>query len=426
MTRTLLFALIAFSLPLALDYYVFRNWRRFAQERPRLRWTLPVYRVLLGVMPLTMPFYALTSRWWEVEPKLARAFFMGFWIVYYGPKVLLALVLLIKDALRFIWWLFGWFQRHLLPARAEAAAPAAPPLDLTDIKRTSRRDFLQTIGWSAASVPFVLVGYSAFRTLYDFEIYRLEVPLAGLPRRLDGLTIAQLSDLHAGSFFSDRPMVEAVALTQSLQPDLIVVTGDFVNHDAAEMDLIMPALRSLKADLGVYGCLGNHDHYAHLPDLVNRVRATPVELLVNTHRTLEIDGARLHLIGTDNTGFSQYFADLPGALDGLAAHPHGEEIRILLAHTPTYWDTHVRPGYPEIDLMLCGHTHGGQVGFEWGPLRYSLARVAYARWAGLYTEPRADSPDPQFLYVNRGLGTIGPPVRLGIRPEITLVTLRRA
>ena len=76
--------------------------------------------------------------------------------------------------------------------------------------------------------------------------------------------------------------------------------------------------------------------------------------------------------------------------------------------------------------MLCGHTHGGQVGFEWGPLRYSLARVAYARWAGLYTEPRADSPDPQFLYVNRGLGTIGPPVRLGIRPEITLITLRRA
>ncbi len=422
MTRTLLFALIAFSLPLALDYYVFRNWRRFAQERPRLRWTLPVYRVLLGVMPFTMPLYALTSRWWQVEPKLARALFLGFWFVYYGPKVLIALVLLIKDTLRFVWWLFGWFQRHLLPARAEAAAP---PLDLTDIKRTSRRDFLQTIGWSAASVPFVLVGYSVFRTLYDFEIYRVEVPLAGLPHSLDGLTIAQLSDLHAGSFFSDRPMVEAVALTQSLQPDLIVVTGDFVNHDAAEMDLIMPALRSLNADLGVYGCLGNHDHYARLPDVVNRVRATPVDLLVNTHRTLEIDGARLHLIGTDNTGFSQYFADLPGALDGLAPHPDGEEIRILLAHTPTYWDTHVRPGYPDIDLMLCGHTHGGQVGLEWGPLRYSLARVAYARWAGLYTEPRADSPDPQFLYVNRGLGTIGPPVRLGIRPEITLLTLRK-
>ena len=423
MTRTILFALIAFSLPLALDYYVFRNWRRFAEERPRLRWTLPVYRVLMAVLPLTMPLYALTSRWWQVEPKLARALFLGFWMFYYGPKVLIALALLLKDAMRFVWWLFGWFQRHLLPVRAEAPAPS---LDLTDIKRTSRRDFLRTIGWSAASVPFVLVGYSVFRTLYDFDIYRVDVPMAGLPRSLDGLTIAQLSDLHAGSFFSDRPMIEAAALTQSLQPDLIVVTGDFVNNNAAELDLVMPALQRLKADLGVYGCLGNHDHYARLPDVVRRVRATPIDLLINEHRTLEIDGARLHLIGTDNTGFAQHFADLPGALEGLEAHPHGEEMRILLAHTPTFWDTHVRPGHPDIDLMVCGHTHGGQVGLEWGPLRYSLARVAYARWAGLYTEPRADNPNPQYLYVNRGLGTVGPPLRLGIRPEITLLTLRQA
>lgn len=428
MTRTLLFALLAFSVPLALDYYVFRNWRRFARERSRLRWTVPVYRVLLGVMPFTMPFYALTSRWWEVEPKLARAFFVGFWITYYGPKVLLALALLIKDVLRFVWWLFGWFQRHLLPDRVTASASeeSAPSLDLSDIKRTSRRQFLQTIGWSAASVPFVLVGYSAFRTLYDFEIHRVDVPLAGLPRALNGLTIAQLSDLHAGSFFSDRPMAEAVALTQSLRPDLIVVTGDFVNHDDAEMNLIMPVLQRLNAELGVYGCLGNHDHYARLPDVVRRVRATPIDLLVNTHRTMELDGARLHLIGTDNTGFSQHFADLPGALDGLAPHPGDEEIRILLAHTPTYWDTHVRRDHPDIDLMMCGHTHGGQVGLEWGPLRYSIARVAYARWAGLYTEPRVGSPDPQFLYVNRGIGTVGPPLRLGIRPEITLLTLRKA
>ena len=191
------------------------------------------------------------------------------------------------------------------------------------------------------------------------------------------------------------------------------------------MATIVPAMHGLKAGLGVYGCLGNHDHYARLGDVVERVRATPVDLLVNEHRTLALDGARLHLVGVDNTGFSQHFADLPGALDGLEADPHGEEIRILLAHTPTYWDSHVRTGHPDIDLMLCGHTHGGQVGFEFGPLRYSLARVAYPRWAGLYDEPRAGGQSRQFLYVNRGLGTVGPPLRLGIRPEITLLTLRR-
>ncbi len=430
MTRIIMFALFAISVPLLLDYYVFRNWRRFVQARPRLRWTVPVYRVMMIVMPFTLPVYALFSNWWSVEPKLARALFIGFWMTYYAPKMIIAGVLLIKDALRFVGWLFGWFQTHLLPGNAETDAPSAqtdaPPLDLADLKRTSRRQFLQTIGWSAATVPYVLVGYSVFGTLYDFKIHRIDVPLAGLPRALDGLTIAQISDLHAGSFFSQRPMDEAVALVASLHPDLVTVTGDFVNHDAAEMALIMPALRRLKADLGVYGCLGNHDHYARLGEVVGQVRATPIDLLINEHRTLAIDGARLHLIGTDNTGFSQYFADLPRALDGLEIHPHGEEIRILLAHTPTYWDSHVRPGYPDIDLMLCGHTHGGQVGFELGPLRYSLARVAYPRWAGLYQEPRADGQRRQFLYVNRGLGTIGPPLRIGIRPEITLLTLRRA
>ena len=430
MTRTILFALFAISVPLLLDYYVFRNWRRFAQVRPRLRWTLPVYRVMMFVMPFTLPVYMLTSNWWTVEPKLARALFIGFWMTYYAPKMIIALVLLIKDALHFVGWLFGWFQRHLLPDHPEAATPApgdtAPSLDLADIKQTSRRDFLRTMGWSAATVPYVLVGYSVFRTLYDFEIYRIDVPVAGLPRALDGVTIAQLSDLHAGSFFSERPMDDAVALVQELRPDLITITGDFVNHDAAEMERIIPALRRLKADLGVYGCLGNHDHYARISQVVGHVRASSVDLLINEHRTLAIDGARLHLIGTDNTGFSQYYADLPRALDGLDVHPTGEEIRILLAHTPTYWDSHVRPGHPDVDLMLCGHTHGGQVGFELGPLRYSLARVAYPRWAGLYDEPRADGQGRQFLYVNRGLGTVGPPLRLGIRPEITLLTLRRA
>ena len=433
MTRTVIFALFAISVPLVLDYYVFRNWRRFAQVRPRLRWTVPVYRVMMFVMPFTMPVYMLTSNWWTVEPKLARALFIGFWMTYYAPKAIIALVLLIKDALHFVVWLFGWFQRHLLadhpdavvPSPEAAAETATPPLDLADIKRTSRREFLRTMGWSAATVPYVLVGYSVFRTLYDFEIYRIDVPVAGLPRALDGVTIAQLSDLHAGSFFSERPMDDAVALVHELHPDLITITGDFVNHDAAEMARITPALRRLKADLGVYGCLGNHDHYARISQVVGQVRATSVDLLINEHRTLAIDGARLHLIGTDNTGFSQYYADLPRALDGLDTHPHGEEIRILLAHTPTYWDSHVRPVHADIDLMLCGHTHGGQVGFELGPLRYSLARVAYPRWAGLYDEPRADGQGRQFLYVNRGLGTVGPPLRLGIRPEITLLTLRR-
>jgi predicted MPP superfamily phosphohydrolase len=257
----------------------------------------------------------------------------------------------------------------------------------------------------------------------------VDVPIPSLPRQFDGLRIAQLSDLHAGSLFSARPMEDAVDLVLAERPDLVTITGDYVNHDAAELATILPALDRLRAPLGVFGSLGNHDHYADVRRVARDVDATAVDLLVNDARTLAIDGARLHVAGTDNTGFGQRHGDLDAAL--ARTQRNGDDATLLLAHDPTFWDAHVRPSGHAVDLMLAGHTHGGQVGVELGPLRWSLARVMYPRWAGLYGEDRlpdgsADARERQFLYVNRGLGTVGPPVRLGIRPEITILTLRRA
>ncbi len=419
MGRFLLFSVVLALLTLAIDGYVYLNWRRFAQGRPLLRWTLAIYRILLILMPLTLPAYFLLFRWWEVEPKLARALFLGFWAVYYVPKVPIAFVLAVKDSFRGL----RYVLRRLLPQ----SQPASTPPSTQPTQRMSRAAFLQKLGWAAAALPFVAVGHGVLRTLYDFVVYRVALPIPNLPSALDGLTIGQLSDLHAGSFFSPQPALEAVELLLAQKPDLIVLTGDYVNHDADELPIIIPALRQLQAELGVWGCLGNHEHYAHTPDVVRRLHEqTPLRLLINAHHTFYIDGARLHLIGTDNTGFRQRFADLPKALHGLDADPHGEEFRLLLAHDPTFWDLEVRPHYPDMDLMLCGHTHGGQVGIELGPLRWGLANLVYPRWAGLYLEPSSAPRGRQYLYVNRGLGTVGPPLRLGIRPEITLITLRRA
>ncbi len=416
MGRFALFSVGLVLLTLAIDGYVYVNWRRFARARPVLRWTLAIYRVLLWTMPLALPGYFLLFRWWEVEPKLARALFFGTWAFYYVPKVPIALVLLLKDVVRL-------FVRLL--ARLRPSPPTPAPTNAA--RRMSRAEFLQKLGWSAAGLPFLAVGHGVLRTLYDFTVHRVTLPVPELPRALDGLTIGQISDLHAGSFFDERPAHEAVELLLALKPDLIVITGDYVNHDADELPIILPALRKLKAELGVWGCLGNHDHYAHTPDVVRRLHEqTPLRLLINAHHTFQIDGARLHLIGTDNTGFRQRFADLPRALRGLEPDPNGEEFRLLLAHDPSFWDLEVRPGYPDIDLMLCGHTHGGQIGVELGPLRWGLARLVYQRWAGLYVEPAPSRRGRQYLYVNRGVGTVGPPLRLGIRPEITLITLRRA
>ncbi len=418
MGRFALFSVGLVLLTLAIDGYVYVNWRRFARPRPALRWTLAIYRVLLWTMPLALPGYFLLFRWWEVEPKLARALFFGLWAFYYVPKVPIALVLLLKDGVRLA-------SRLMARLRPAPPAPFIPPTN--SARRMSRAEFLQKLGWSAAALPFLAVGHGVLRTLYDFTVHRVTLPIPDLPRALDGLTIGQISDLHAGSFFDERPAHEAVELLLALKPDLVVITGDYVNHDADELPIILPALRKLKAELGVWGCLGNHDHYAHTPDVVRRLHEqTPLRLLINAHHTFQIDGARLHLIGTDNTGFRQRFADLPRALQGLEPDPNGEEFRLLLAHDPTFWDLEVRPGYPDIDLMLCGHTHGGQIGVELGPLRWGLARLVYQRWAGLYVEPAPSRRGRQYLYVNRGVGTVGPPLRLGIRPEITLVTLRRA
>lgn len=431
--QTVLPALLLSVVALLVDYYVYRNWRRFALRRRRRRWTLPVYRGLMAVMPAVLPVYFALSSWWAVEPKGLRMLVIGAWLTWYVPKGILAIIFSAKDLGRFVIWLFGWFREALAPEPEMVAVPVedvppepGPVLDLTDMKRINRAEFLRQMGWTAASVPFVLVGYSVFRRLYDFDVVHVDVPIPGLPRQFDGLRIAQLSDLHAGSLFSARPMEEAVDLVLSEKPDLVTVTGDYVNHDAAEAPLILPALDRLRAPLGVYGSLGNHDHYADVLSVAKQVDATEIDLLVNEARTLEIDGARLHVVGTDNTGFGQRFADLPGAM-GQRRH-YGEEATVLLAHDPTFWDTHVRPAHADVDLMLAGHTHGGQVGFELGPARWSLARVMYQRWAGLYDDASDGERGlgRQFLYVNRGLGTVGPPVRLGIRPEVTILTLRRA
>ncbi len=405
----------------SLDWYVYKHWRLFARTNERFGWTRPVYFFMMCIMPAALPMYFYFSRWWEVEPKLGRALFFGFFAIYYFPKLIIAIALVVKDLSRFVFWLFRWFQHKLGTATEFAHEVDEERLDLTDMKRLSRREFLSKMGWSASTVPFVVTGYGVFKTLYDYNLQRIDVPINNLPAALEGLRIVQLSDIHAGSFFSLRPMQEAVALTQELKPDLIAITGDYVNNNDEELERIMPALQQLDAPFGIYGCLGNHDHYANTSNVIQRLKQSPIDLLVNENRSVQIDGANLHLIGTDNTGFSQNYADLPKAISGIE---NTEDIHILLAHDPTFWDRHILPGYSQIDLMLCGHTHGGQIGIEIGPVRWSLARIAYPRWAGLYSE-RGYNEANQFLYVNRGLGTVGPPIRFGVRPEITELTLRK-
>jgi predicted MPP superfamily phosphohydrolase len=322
------------------------------------------------------------------------------------------------------------------------ASPAIPistiltPTILTP-SAASRRAFLEksvkAAGYALASAPVLALGADAVYTLYDFQVHRVDVPVRGLPRQFEGLTIAQLSDFHAGSFFSEQPMQEARRITESLKPDMVVMTGDWVNWQSDELPIILPEIHAMClnagkngfAPFGVWGCLGNHDHYvggeSH-QELLDAVRAAGVTLLVNQNTTFHIDGEHLQLAAIDNVGLRQNFGDLDKALEGLyPIHP-----TILMAHDPTFWDKKINgktANNMSIDLMLAGHTHGGQMGVNVFGIEFSPASLMYRQCAGLY---KSEHGTGQHIYVNRGIGTTGIPVRIGIPPEITLLTLKRA
>ena len=394
------------------DAYVLRRWMQHSRSNAWPRWTrLTPLIIACIMMPLTMTL--MYFRRAEGQVSFWMNVGLIFSSIWYVSKFPILLVLLVRDAFRLLHWTgrqFVKLLRRLLPVR-EAPAPTPEP-DLT------RRKFVSNTGWALAGAPFLLTGYGVLRTVHDFQVMRHDVAIKNLPRQLEGLTIGQLSDIHAGAFPTSGPVREIVELVMEQKADLLLVTGDWVNFDPRELKNIFPAFEKLRADLGVYGSLGNHDHYMSDADhsaLQRGIRAGGVDLLVNENRVLNIDGARLQLAGTDNSGLRQNFADLGAALQGF----EDELPTILMAHDPTFWDREVR-GQTSVDLMLSGHTHGGQVGLHLLDREYSFAQIVYRQWVGMYRD------GSQHLYVNRGLGTTALPIRIGINPELTLLTLRRA
>lgn len=282
-----------------------------------------------------------------------------------------------------------------------------------------RREFIRNVGWGLAGVPFVITGYGGLKTLYDFEVRDVIIPIKDLPRQLEGLRIAQLSDLHLGSFPDYKPFQEAVRIFNELKADISVVTGDFVNFNPMEIKPHFDILSSLYADIGLFGCMGNHDHYMSETDhtvLKKAVSSAGIDVIDNGNRIISIDGAKLNLMGVDNTGMNQQYADFAKAdSDRVEGAP-----TVLLCHDPRNWDNTVLPKYKDIELMLAGHTHGGQIAFELMGLELQPVSMVYSRYAGLYKE------GSQYLYVNRGTGTTGPPIRIGVNPEITVFKLVKA
>ncbi len=345
-------------------------------------------------------------------------------------------------------WLWRAAKRlHGRPSRSTASSsagsvdqPAAAPVSEGVPANPSRRYFFQTASVLAGSVPFVgaLYGFASERLRY--QIREVSVPFANLPPTLEGLRIVQLSDIHLNGYMTREQVRRAVDMANALLADLAVVTGDFITSPSDPLADCVAELARLRAPLGVWGCNGNHEIYAGVEAAAQELfHRAGMRLLRQEDSQLTWRGAQFNLIGVD------YQRERTPGGQRLQMLPHiGRLVRrdmpnILLSHNPNSFPRAAELG---IELQLTGHTHGGQVQVEILDHRFSPARFFTPFIAGLYQHPLSaapaqssapngesrvmshESPLQSCLYVNRGLGTVGAPVRIGVPPEITLLTLR--
>lgn len=294
-----------------------------------------------------------------------------------------------------------------------------------------RRKFISQSALILGAIPFGGFIYGMFKGRFDFRIHKQEVYFDDLPDAFDGFTITQISDLHIGSFdsFAKHKLEALVEEIQALKSDIFFFTGDIVNSKFEEMDGWYEVFNKFSSPYGMFSILGNHDYgdYVHWKTEadkehnLNMVKGIHpqlnLKLLLNENTVIEKEGQQIYLIGVENWGKGDFpkFGDLQKASVGVPQ----DAFKILLSHDPSHWDAKVLQEEFPPQLTLSGHTHGFQMGIETPAFRFSPSQWIYEQWAGLYQKGKS------FIYVNRGLGTVGPPYRIGIWPEVTQLTLKK-
>lgn len=409
-SRVMIVALILLGILLFLEWGAWRNMHRVWSHFDHFTW---IRRIWFGVSLIQFIWFGIYvfrwSEWREHHPQLlllTHAVLISLLI----PKLWLTGTEIIEATRQGLQWLF---------TRPEGR-PGIP-----------RRTFISLTGQGVAGILLGAFAYGMTRGRYAYHVRRHDVPIEGLPEGLDGLRIVQISDAHLGSFLEDIvPVEKGLEMINALKPDILCFTGDLVNDSSDEAEPWIPSFRKLEARYGKFSILGNHDYadYARRTDeererVRARIRAIHGEmgfdLLLDRHRVIEHQGSQLLLAGVQNwgRGFRQS-GDLDAALSGADT----TLPTVLLSHDPTHWEEKVMDGKAPVELTLSGHTHGMQMGLELPALgiKFSPSSLRYKRWGGLYKE------GSQMLHVNRGFGLLGFPGRIGMPPEITELTLRKA
>jgi len=427
----LLFALpMLFVFVWAQRYWFLRAWR-FA-SRIEYRGLRSIARAIIasafafGVLALA--FNLFSSRRDLVWRFSGLMGFVGLWISTAFFAYLAVLVVAVA----------GWLARFVRAAISSSEAGIGESGSVSEsLVSPERRSFVQGATAIAAAIPFGAGGYGFLIGRHSYHINSVSLPLSGLPQPLDGLRIVQLSDIHAGSYMSIPEVRRVVGMANELRPDLIVVTGDFITGANDPLEPCITELARLKAPLGVWGCNGNHEIYAEAEWLTPKLfRSYGMRLLRQENVELAWNGAGFNLIGVDYQRARDFDGNLLVMLDGIEPLIRRDIPNILLSHNPQSFPRSAELG---VELMLAGHTHGGQVKVEILDRRFTPARLITPYVAGMYQRPlfaeadlddrpawiKGDVQRASVVYVNRGLGTIFAPVRLGVPPEISLLTLRK-
>lgn len=417
---------------LILDLYAFQTVKTITKSY----WIYAIYWLAsLFVLGNLIYHYASFSRSdrFTISHGYALAYLFGLFV----PKLILLLFMFGEDIIRGVLSLIN----KLSKSSAE------------DIKfSTSRRGFVSKIALGIAAIPFASFIYGIYQGKYNYKVIKHVLHFEDLPEAFDGYTITQISDIHSGSLESKEKISYGIDLINAQKSDTILFTGDLVNTKAEEMNAWIDTFKKLEAKDGKFAVMGNHDYgyYAYGNDkALNEENQRQFEavhlklgfdLILNDNRKIERNGQAINILGVENWGASRHFPKR-GSLKEATKTIGDNDFNILMSHDPSHFDydemelnrkdrnshdvitneTNVIDFEKHIHLTLAGHTHGMQFGIEvpslgikWSPVKYR-----YPKWAGLYEVAG------KFLHVNRGFGYLAFPGRIGIWPEITVITLKK-
>ncbi len=409
-------AFIVIVILLLMDTYIFQAIKAVSQSAsPKLKMIIyGIYWTLSAVAIICFLLFVFTEQ--NFLGKKFRTYLFATFIGLFLAKLVAIVFFLVDDIRRGIQWIAG----KIFFNNTEVDSMSGDGI--------TRSAFLSWLGLAAGSTLFGSLLYG-FSNKYNYNVKRIQLAYDNLPAAFKGLKIVHISDIHSGSFTNKQAVMHGVEKILNEKPDLILFTGDIVNDRATEMEEYMDVFNKLKAPMGVYSTLGNHDYgdYVAWPykgvskdqnlENLKKLHADMGwRLLMNEHVPLQKDGAEIALIGIENWSNKARFPK-HGRMD--LAHPGTEKypFKILMSHDPSHWDAQVRPDYPDVDLTLSGHTHGMQFGVEIPGFKWSPVQYMYKQWHGLYEDGK------QKLYVNPGYGFIGYPGRVGVLAEITVIEL---